>query len=116
MRLLIAVVVGIGLLSLTSCSETQQTQPDNRAPDPTSTALNVDSTKSSATDSHDHGASGRAHDSGAHASHRRGSHGHGHGGHGHSVEDQPGDHSKRIAVGDKVPDFEVSIKMGVYLF
>ena len=114
MRLLIAVFVGFGLLSLTSCGETQQAQPDAFAPDATSTAWNVDPTKPSAVDSHDdshahHDKAEGQHHSGDRAKHRRGSHGHGHGGHGHSSEGQPGDSSKKIAIGEKVPDFEVTV-------
>ncbi len=59
-----------------------------------------------------HRGDGHSHTSGHHSSdrvrHRWGSNSHQHG-HGHSAEDQDADNSKKIAVGDKVPDFEVSI-------
>jgi thiol-disulfide isomerase/thioredoxin len=113
MRLPIAIFLGFGLLSLTSCNEAPQAEPETSAPEAGSTALNTDSTPDPENAPHARGEEGHSHGSGhaarqpdsdGHDRHRGGSHGHG-----HAHADQPDEHSNTIAIGDKVPDFEVVI-------
>ena len=131
MRLIIAVFVGFGLLSLTSCSETQhepaasrsadhasdQSRPEAHGPEAAQPAGDV-----SHEPSHDH-----AHHSVLHAGHHGDGHraasgheteqparnnqkwqGRSHAAHRHSVAAEAS-HSKKIAIGDPVADFEVTI-------
>lgn len=96
MRLPVAILIGFGLLLLTSCTKTDTDKPEDPAPKADSTAMQADSGPAAtagdavATDDHRHG----------------GSHGHGHGG---SGQDAHAIHELTIAIGDKVPDFEVTI-------
>jgi thiol-disulfide isomerase/thioredoxin len=114
MRLPIAILIGFGLLTLMSCNEAPQAEPETSAPEAGSTALNTDSTpdpdsavpvaRGGEGHAHVSGHAGQHPDSGGRDWHRGGSHGHG-----HAHADHPGDDSKTIAIGDKVPDFEVVI-------
>jgi thiol-disulfide isomerase/thioredoxin len=137
MRSLAGVFVGVGLLLVTSCSTSQSDISDVQvadAPSSSSQSNRAEPSVHSHADGHrGHGEEHHANDQDgepasnhehAHVSHRGDAHSHTgdqHGehdhssaqtpphGHGHSVEDKDVDNSKRIAVGDKVPDFEVSI-------
>ncbi len=93
MRLPIAIFLGFGLLSLTSCNETPEVQPNSSPPEAGSTSSDTEATPAAdaAEDRHGH----------QHAS--------GHAGHGHAHSEQHGTDSGAIAIGDKVPDFEVVI-------
>ena len=106
MRSITVVAAGLLVLSFTACSETQpepQSQPEQ-------TAVVIESVPtSSEAVSHEH-----SEDAHAAGGHRKGEHGHDqggrgrrHGGHDHSVAS--GETSGSIAVGDKVPEFEVTI-------
>ena len=109
-----AVAAGLLVLSFTSCSETPsepQAQPESQ---PESAVVVTESVPvSSEADSHEHSGDGHAawgHGKRGHGQGQgqgQGGRGHGHGGHGHS--EQGGDTSGSIAVGDKVPEFEVTI-------
>jgi thiol-disulfide isomerase/thioredoxin len=96
MRLPVAILIGFGLLLLTSCTKKDADKPEDPASQADSTAMQADSGPAAtagdavATDDHRHG----------------GSHGHGHGG---SGQDAHAIHELTIAIGDKVPDFEVTI-------
>jgi len=121
MRPIVAVVAGFGLLSFTACSETPQepvvadkapvsTQPEPGSPTGHVVHVQVDDEAEGPHETAGDGHTTKSGHDGQHQSHgRRGSHGHKAGGHGHSGEQQAGDDSKRIAVGDKVPEFEVTI-------
>lgn len=137
MRWLLAACIGLGLVSLTSCSETRRSPADarvaqidsdesgpGRSPgeehrvhppeDQNNTAHDaLGRTKSDHAAQGDENALNDGDDRGSHSSnhavtdrqsavHRRHSHG-------HSSQDHRGDDSKQIAVGDKVPNFEVTI-------
>jgi thiol-disulfide isomerase/thioredoxin len=91
MRSIVAVAAGLGLLSLTACSETPPPgQPQTRE-------LPVVENVPVASPAESHTVAEPGHDS----------HGQHDGAHGHSKP--AGDKSTRIAVGDKVPEFEVTI-------
>lgn len=96
MRLPVSILIGFGLLLLTSCTKKDTDKPEDPASQADSTAIQADSGPAAAagdavaTDDHRHG----------------GSHGHGHGG---SGQDAHAIHELTIAIGDKVPDFEVTI-------
>ena len=118
MRVPFAIFVGFGLLLLASCSDDPKSEPETSALDAESTALSIDSeveSDSSPLEVVEEGhsqASNQAH--GQHGSggrdwHGRGQHGSGHAGHGNNHEDGAADNSLTIAIGDKVPDFEVVI-------
>jgi thiol-disulfide isomerase/thioredoxin len=118
MRLIVAVVVGFGLLSFTSCSETQQKPQVSRVADnaPTlsqSESLEMSEVHSSGDVHGKHrkvvGQQGSSRETGddhknhgeTHPEHRRD---------GHSTKDRMAGHNtKKIAVGEKVPDFEITI-------
>lgn len=115
MRALVLAAVAIGVLSLTSCSEpkSESSNPDNS----NAKSDNVESSRAT----NDSSTGEHAHDSGesdVHGTgdHRAGDHG-GHKGHGnpHAKHGHAGatetklDESKKIAIGEKVPDFEVTI-------
>lgn len=111
MRLIFVVSIGFALLALTACSKTQQPTPGATATTNTSSTGEPESH----TTSNGHSADGQHNLGGDHADHKHneersanGSHHHAHGGHGHSGE-HVADDSKHIAIGDKVPDFEVTI-------
>ena len=119
MRLPFAFFIGFGLLSLASCNETPLAELDSAAPEVGSTALNTgrDSHPAEIEEGHapGHDQAERQHDSAGrdwhgHGSQGHGSEGHGSHGHGNAHQDQGGDHSTAIAIGDKVPDFEVVIE------
>ncbi|MBP85386.1 MAG: hypothetical protein CMJ64_01505 [Planctomycetaceae bacterium] len=145
MRLLHVVLLGFGLLALTSCSRTQEQQLRSQAADDRPLANQPDLHEPSGVHSsghvhaeHDHtdGHPQNAHEAGGHqgptdadhhgsplvatSSHERHGESHGrsepqhrdhagHNGHQHSGEQHAGEESKHIAIGDKVPDFEVTI-------
>lgn len=97
MRLPSALFTGLGLLMLTSCSETPQSEPSSPMPEVGSTALDISPDSHPAANeeghSHPHAQAERQHVPGSHARHDHGT-----------------DPSTAIAIGDKVPDFEVAIE------
>ncbi len=110
MRALVLAAVAIGVLSLTSCSgpKSESSNPDNS----NAKSGNVESSRAT----NDSSTGEHAHDSGETDVHGAGDHGghkghgnphakHGHGGAGETKLDE----SKKIAIGEKVPDFEVTI-------
>lgn len=120
MRALVLAAVAVGVLSLTSCSEPKSAS--SKADKSNAKRGNVES-RSATNDS---STGGHAHDSGETGEHGAGDHGAGdhgagehgaHKGHGnpHAKHGHAGasetklDESKKIAIGEKVPDFEVTI-------
>ena len=93
MRFSLAIVLTFGLLSLTSCNETPEVQPDSSPPEAGSTSSDTETTP----------AADAVEDRPGHQ------HASGHAGHGHAHSDQHGTDSGAVAIGDKVPDFEVVI-------
>ena len=104
MRLPSALFTGLGLLILTSCSETPQSEPSSSAPEVGSTALDNSPDSHPAANeeghSHPHAQAERQHVPGSHGRHD----------HGNAHQDHGADPSTAIAIGDKVPDFEVAIE------
>lgn len=129
MRLILAVSIGFGLLALTACSKTQQPPVANNVSSPDESASHATSSVHATDGKHNHVGATHGHQpSSEHGSHgdahvdhhasankhdeKQSGHGsrqHGHGSHEHSPEHHDGHESNHIAVGDKVPDFEVTI-------
>ncbi|MCA9123661.1 MAG: redoxin domain-containing protein [Planctomycetaceae bacterium] len=140
MRWTNVVLLGFGFLVLSSCSKSQQpSQVASNAPSAGQPDSHELAGVQSSSDVHAEHGSGDVHQKHTHetASHheshedastdRHGgpqtvsagmphhdAHGHGHGDAGYTGEEHAADHSKSIAVGDKVPDFEVTINGGKF--
>ena len=108
MQSLARVFIGVGVLLVTSCSTSQPETSEGRIADAASSFIQSDGAER-AVHSHTSGHHGGPHHSSDRVRHRWGSNGHQHG-HGHSAEDQDADNSKKMAIGDKVPDFEVTFR------
>jgi thiol-disulfide isomerase/thioredoxin len=106
MRSITTVAASVLVLSFTACSETSQEPAAQSQPEQSAVVPETVPTSSEAV-SHEHSEDGHAAGGHGKKGHGKKGHGHGHGGHGHSVASA--ETSGSIAVGDKVPEFEVTI-------
>lgn len=102
MRSITVVAVGLMVLSFTACSSEAPPEPQAQPHLESAAALPETVPVSSEAVSHEHSAEAQGP-----GGHGKREHGHGQGGHDHSVA--AGERSGSIAVGDKVPEFEVTI-------